>query len=219
MTFVPDVAHTLTNRDNPAQGRDAGTQGHLVALIPQITGTVTTTRAKGPGNTQVEEGHVIPVMAFGWQENQTAGTVWQDEVPGLTTTKTYAVAIAENQRGEVRTSDVSPSVSSGGGEPGQGYPAVLEGVDLLNQTTTGDVSATLRRDGEGASGAVIVPDLAVRRLTPRECERLMGWPDDWTRFTADGTEVADSHRYRMCGNGVASPVAEWVGRCILKAAS
>ena len=38
----------------------------------------------------------------------------------------------------------------------------------------------------------------------------MGWPDDHTRWRADGTEVADSHRYRMCGNGVASPVAEWI---------
>jgi DNA (cytosine-5)-methyltransferase 1 len=52
----------------------------------------------------------------------------------------------------------------------------------------------------------------VRRLTPRECERLMGWPDDWTRYAADGSEIADSHRYRLCGNGVVSPVAEWIGR-------
>jgi DNA (cytosine-5)-methyltransferase 1 len=57
----------------------------------------------------------------------------------------------------------------------------------------------------------------VRRLTPRECERLMGWPDDHTRYRADGTEVSDSTRYRMCGNGVASPVAEWIGRQLLHA--
>ena len=51
----------------------------------------------------------------------------------------------------------------------------------------------------------------VRRLTPRECERLMGWPDDHTRWTADGREVSDSRRYAMCGNGVVAPVAEWIG--------
>ena len=51
----------------------------------------------------------------------------------------------------------------------------------------------------------------VRRLTPRECERLMGWPDDHTRWTADGREISDSHRYRMAGNGVVAPVAEWIG--------
>ncbi len=51
----------------------------------------------------------------------------------------------------------------------------------------------------------------VRRLTPRECERLMGWPDDWTRWTADGREIPDSHRYRLCGNGVVATVAQWIG--------
>jgi len=51
---------------------------------------------------------------------------------------------------------------------------------------------------------------AVRRLTPLECERLMGLPDDWTRWQADGTEQSDSARYRQCGNAIAVPVAEWI---------
>ncbi len=53
---------------------------------------------------------------------------------------------------------------------------------------------------------------AVRRLTPVECERLMGLPDDWTRYRADGTEISDGPRYRLCGNGVVVPVAEWLAR-------
>ena len=53
-----------------------------------------------------------------------------------------------------------------------------------------------------------------RKLLPIECERLMGWPDDHTLYRADGTEVSDAQRYKMCGNGVASPVAEWVARQI-----
>ncbi len=52
--------------------------------------------------------------------------------------------------------------------------------------------------------------LAVRRLTPLECERLMGWPDDHTRWRADGKEQADTNRYKQCGNGVATPVAKWI---------
>ena len=52
--------------------------------------------------------------------------------------------------------------------------------------------------------------LAVRRLTPLECERLMGWPDHHTRYTDLGTEQADTHRYKQCGNGVAAPVARWI---------
>jgi len=60
------------------------------------------------------------------------------------------------------------------------------------------------------------PTMAVRRLTPLECERLMGWPDDHTRWKADGTEQTDGHRYKQCGNGVASPVAQWIAKHILK---
>lgn len=52
----------------------------------------------------------------------------------------------------------------------------------------------------------------VRRLTPRECERLQGFPDDWT------IGFSDSTRYRMLGNAVAVPCAEWIGRRIVAAA-
>ena len=56
----------------------------------------------------------------------------------------------------------------------------------------------------------------VRRLTPRECERLQGYPDDWTRWGLDErgreVELSNSARYRMCGNGVSATVAEWIGR-------
>ena len=40
---------------------------------------------------------------------------------------------------------------------------------------------------------------------------------EWFAHRADGTEIADSHRYRMCGNGVVAPVAEWIGRRIVRA--
>ena len=72
-----------------------------------------------------------------------------------------------------------------------------------------DTSPTLKSSQQPPS--VSPPGLAVRRLTPLECERLMGWPDDHTRWTADGKEQADTNRYKQCGNGVASPVAKWVG--------
>lgn len=55
----------------------------------------------------------------------------------------------------------------------------------------------------------------VRRLTPMECERLMGWPDNHTLHRADGKTSSDSTRYKMCGNGVASPVARWIGEQLL----
>ncbi len=56
----------------------------------------------------------------------------------------------------------------------------------------------------------------VRRLTPLEAERLMGWPDGHTLHgvTDDGKPVtmADGPRYRMCGNGVVAPVAKWIAK-------
>jgi len=57
----------------------------------------------------------------------------------------------------------------------------------------------------------------VRRLTEIECERLMGWPDNHTLHRADGKKTASTQRYKMCGNGVASPVAKWVAEQILAA--
>jgi site-specific DNA-cytosine methylase len=50
----------------------------------------------------------------------------------------------------------------------------------------------------------------VRRLTPVECERLQGFPDDHTLLRADGKEQANVHRYKQMGNAVAVPVVEWV---------
>jgi DNA (cytosine-5)-methyltransferase 1 len=78
-----------------------------------------------------------------------------------------------------------------------------------NAAVLEDTSPTLKSSQQPPS--VSPPGLAVRRLTPLECERLMGWPDDHTRWTADGKEQADTNRYKQCGNGVASCVARWVG--------
>jgi DNA (cytosine-5)-methyltransferase 1 len=60
--------------------------------------------------------------------------------------------------------------------------------------------------------AIVQPDLAVRRLTPLECERLMGFPDNHTLNRADGKTNSDSSRYKQCGNGVATPVAAWIAK-------
>lgn len=63
-----------------------------------------------------------------------------------------------------------------------------------------------------AEGLSLVTPMAVRRLTPLECERLQGWPDRHTELRADGSLIPDGPRYRMIGNGVAAPVAAWLGR-------
>ena len=53
----------------------------------------------------------------------------------------------------------------------------------------------------------------IRRLTPTECERLQGFPDNWT----DGQ--ADSHRYKQMGNAVAVPVVSWIVNRLMGAAN
>lgn len=59
---------------------------------------------------------------------------------------------------------------------------------------------------------------AARRLTPLECERLMGYPDDWTRWgldeSANRIEISNSQRYRMCGNGVVTHESAWIAERI-----
>ena len=82
-------------------------------------------------------------------------------------------------------------------------------------TEEGDPMFTLTSTDIHAVAYQAEPTMAVRRLTPLECERLMGWPDDHTRYKADETEQADTHRYKQCGNGVASPVAQWIAKHIL----
>lgn len=55
---------------------------------------------------------------------------------------------------------------------------------------------------------VIATEPRVRRLTPRECERLQGFPNDWT------AGQADTHRYKQMGNAVTVNVATYVARLI-----
>jgi site-specific DNA-cytosine methylase len=56
--------------------------------------------------------------------------------------------------------------------------------------------------------------VAVRRLTPRECERLQGMPDDYTLVPYRGKPAADGPRYRAIGNSMAIPVMSWIGERI-----
>jgi site-specific DNA-cytosine methylase len=53
--------------------------------------------------------------------------------------------------------------------------------------------------------------MAVRRLTPRECERLQGFPDDYTLVTYRNKPAADGPRYRALGNSMAVPCMAWLG--------
>jgi DNA (cytosine-5)-methyltransferase 1 len=63
---------------------------------------------------------------------------------------------------------------------------------------------------------VLVPP-TIRRLTPVECERLMGYPDGYTAITYRDKPAADSPRYRSLGNSMAVPIVRWICERIQKA--
>jgi len=80
----------------------------------------------------------------------------------------------------------------------------------------GDPCHTLARDN--ASFAAVVEKLRVRRLTPLECERLQGFPDNYTKISWRGKspdECPEGHRYKALGNSMAVNCMEWIGERIL----
>lgn len=56
--------------------------------------------------------------------------------------------------------------------------------------------------GGGAKTGLYKINSRIRKLMPIECERLQGFPDDWTKYGADGEEISDTQRYKCCGNAV-----------------
>jgi DNA (cytosine-5)-methyltransferase 1 len=118
------------------------------------------------------------------------------------------------------TEDVAPTLKSSQQSPSVAY-------SIREDAKAGNFSATELDHANSLSAVwpspqshhaqmfIAEPTMAVRRLTPLECERLMGWPDNHTLTKADGTTQADTHRYKQCGNGVASPVAQWIAKHLL----
>jgi len=81
-----------------------------------------------------------------------------------------------------------------------------------------DVAPTVAaKFGTGGGNVPLVGAMAVRRLTPIECERLQGFPDNWSRISWKGKpedQCPDGPRYKACGNSMAVPVMRWIGERI-----
>jgi DNA (cytosine-5)-methyltransferase 1 len=99
--------------------------------------------------------------------------------------------------------------------------AVLQpmAVDVYNQSIDGQTSATITEavGGTNTSGPKVMHSMAIRRLTPKECERLQGFPDDWTKIpyrNKEADQCPDPPRYKACGNSMAVPVMRWIGQRI-----
>ena len=92
--------------------------------------------------------------------------------------------------------------------------AVAFPQNQLGEVRASDVFNTINTNSNASGPTVMQPNMQVRRLTPRECERLQGFPDDWTLVPHRGKPAADGPRYKAIGNSWAVPVVRWVGRRI-----
>lgn len=101
---------------------------------------------------------------------------------------------------------------------GRGTPFVPVAFGWQNSSSQGDsVSEHVTPTLDKSKTPAVATPYAVRRLTPRECERLQGFPDDFTRIPYRGKPAdacPDGQRYKALGNSWAVNCAEWIGERI-----
>lgn len=129
-----------------------------------------------------------------------------------------------SRRNQGRTGRAGVVGTLAGTGPGGGWRLGADEAaagQLVVSTIQGGGRRGHRIDAEGAAGGHLIADPAgVRRFTPRERERLQGFPDDWTRWRVERgrlVEQSDAARDRQTGNAVAVPVAEWIMRRVAAA--
>ncbi len=185
---------------DPAPSREKG---------ERIAPTVTT----GPpfsrtGNERVE---AEALVTFSPQNSASNGlSISEHTVPTLQTKKQSAVAIPIHDQA-TRFSGKRGEKQDG---KGNGFGIGEDGAPM-NTLTRGDRHAVAYKDYLRFFDTF--REMKVRRLTPRECERLQGFPDDWTRIQWKGKkleECPDGHRYKAMGNSMAVPVMRWIGQQI-----
>lgn len=213
------IAGTLCSRDNKGARIDADTN-HLILTrqggfpsSADVAGTLTGGSRKNGGYSADD----VPMVAgtLGANHGQPrAEHAWTGQL------------ITHTLRGEGH--DASED-GTGRGVPLVSGPVVFNWQAAGNQTTLGaseDSAACL----SVSTTQAVSCHIGVRRLTPRECERLQGWPDDHTRFRRELTqrnnrwfvvdglavEQADGPRYKQAGNGITRNVSAWIGSRIVK---
>jgi DNA (cytosine-5)-methyltransferase 1 len=157
-------------------------------------------------------GEVSPTMSCFDQGDTRATTVVAFDILGTPATnaaKTTDVHVPLRAR-TPRQSEASTTTVVAQGFTYSGYsnqPAWMTG------DRTDCLPASGHSDGSH-QGVGVATAMAVRRLTPRECERLQGFPDDYTLVEYRKKPAADGPRYRALGNSMAVPVMRWIGERI-----
>ncbi len=210
--YIPKCARTLTARMDGNPCADRG---------PQIVAVGFDTRASIANNAPVLAEAVPPmtvsnrlgVMAAGFigKAPPSAGSIGYGEeiAPTLIAGKQQHVAIygaksfSEYEKGQVATLRAAGGNQGGGSE------------NLVMCVGNGQINQSHLQEKAGALNCmhdqqIVLTETTVRRLTPTECERLQGLPDD---YTAGGSDTA---RYKALGNGMAQPCADYVIRRIVE---
>ena len=214
-----DVSQTLT-----ARARTGGNQVPLVQVQPLVFNPNAGITEKGGGFALSED--VTPTLKTDHNPAVAFASNQRDEVrelevagalaaqPGIKQ-QTY-ICRADGQANAMTSVDMAPTLTSQAKKyPPLIYPAEDSiGEDALIQR---DMSATLSTHNTQTliTGGREKRSLTVRRLTPRECERLQGFPDDYTDIPYRNKEHApDGPRYKALGNSMAVPVMRWIGERI-----
>lgn len=214
-----DVSQTLT-----ARARTGGNQVPLVQVQPLVFNPNAGITEKGGGSALSED--VTPTLKTDHNPAVAFASNQRDEVrelevagalaaqPGIKQ-QTY-ICRADGQANAMTSVDMAPTLTSHAKkDPPLIYPAEDSiGEDALIQR---DMSATLSTHNTQTliTGGREKRSLTVRRLTPRECERLQGFPDDYTDIPYRNKEHApDGPRYKALGNSMAVPVMRWIGERI-----
>jgi hypothetical protein len=198
----------------------------------QTDGTVGTLRRETHGHEPVIM-QPIPIDSMNHLGRSNENHSMGDFVPGApsyTLTKGHSHAVAHQLPvcigGEHPNAgigiDQAPTLTSAMGTGGGHVPITDSntqaiGIDSYNLCETGNLTQTLKSPQGGVTesiGAVRV-GVAVRRLTPVECERLQGFPDGYTNIPwRKAAESPDGPRYKALGNSWAVPVVAWIGKRI-----
>jgi len=122
-------------------------------------------------------------------------------------------AFTQNQSGDILSTDVCPAMGTNQNATARNTPKIYSMRGLGDGKTNPTLTRSAAGDRTNNQAPMILAD-AIRRLTPRECERLQGFPDDHTLVPYRGKPAADRPRYRAIGNSWAVPVARWIGERI-----
>lgn len=187
-------------------------------LIPEIARALTTSNQRIDAETEtLLVAHSLRAEGFDASEDGTGRGTPLIPIP-FDTTQITSKANYSNPR----PGDPCHPLAAGVHAPAIAFDCKSSGQ---NGFAIGEVAGTQRAMGHanshtnGGGHQAVAYGSAVRRLTPRECERLQGFPDDYTAILRGSSVAADGPRYKALGNSMAVNAMRWIGNRISAAAA